>query len=217
MGIKKPPIYLFSKTPHPGVTHIPLLVTRHFFPAIDFSAYDLIIATSKEVFVSLEAMQPEWKAIPFLCISEATAKAAKDAGVRVADAAEGYGTSIEERVLQQHGREKILYLRAKVVASDFALSLRSAGVALDEAVVYETSCNAEVLGESIEEDAVLIFTSPSAVECFLSKQTLLPTQHLIAIGETTRAALPAKREVFMPERPSVALSVALAKKLIIGE
>ena len=216
MGIEKPSIYLFSKTPHSGVNHIPLLNTRHFFPSIDFSAYDLIIATSKEIFVSLLKMDDTWKKVLLLCVSEATADAAKEAGSAVVEVAEGYGKSIEQRVLQHHRAEKILYLRAKVVASDFALVLRRAGVAVDEAVVYETFCNAEVLDVEIEEDAVLIFTSPSAVACFTSEHTLMPSQKLIAIGETTRAALPAERDVIMPQRPSVALAVALAKKISGG-
>ena len=91
--------------------------------------------------------------------------------------------------------------------------MKSAGVSIEDAIVYKTSCNPETASQQIEDDAVLIFTSPLAIECFMAFHAFKPRHKVVAIGKTTRAALPEGIEALMPEKPSVDNSVKLAKKL----
>jgi len=212
MGII-PPVYLFSKTPCEGVIHVPLLQTRFLSPKIDFTRYDLLVATSKSVFDALGCMDSAWKKLPLLAVSEATAEAARAAGVEHVEIAGGNGSDVAQRIKALHAHQRILYPCAREVATDFADRLRDEGIAIEKAVVYETVCDASVLPDIIEADAVLVFTSPSAVTCFLSKMDFAAGQRLVAIGETTRKAFPAGAQVLLSERPSVREAVELAKRV----
>ncbi|MDX9967374.1 MAG: uroporphyrinogen-III synthase, partial [Sulfuricurvum sp.] len=55
------PVFLVSKTPYPGVIHIPVLSIRFLTPPIDFSQYDGIVFTSKQGIEALHNYDVEWK------------------------------------------------------------------------------------------------------------------------------------------------------------
>jgi uroporphyrinogen-III synthase len=42
----------------------------------------------------------------------------------------------------------------------------------------------------VSQNATLIFTSPSSIECFLKKHNFLDTQNIIVIGKTSAKKLP---------------------------
>jgi uroporphyrinogen-III synthase len=207
------PIYLLSLTPYPGVTHLPLLTTKTLCPKIDFARYDLIIATSKAVFKALDAIDGSWKKIPVLAISQKTAEAARAAGAVVVDAGEGYGETLYALIKARFAGKRLLYPRAKVKASDFTDRLRSEGVAVDDVVVYETHCDEKTVCQEIPQDAILVFTSPSAVQCYKRVQSFRASQQLIAIGTTTAAAFAPNERVLLPEAPTVRHAIELAKRL----
>ena len=60
-----------------------------------------------------------------------------------------------------------MYLRASVVASGFAELCKHNGYAIDEKIIYESDCSQDILDVRVEDDATLIFTSPSSINCFL--------------------------------------------------
>lgn len=205
------PIYLISKTPFPGVIHIPVLQTRFFTPFIDFSQYDFLIVTSKQVLDALAAYSDEtWKKIPIIAVSEPTAKVFSDAGCTVCASAEGYGEGIGD-IVREIPSKRFLYLRAAVVASEWAARLREEGFDIEERIVYETGCVPTDM--PIDESGILIFTSPSTIRCFCENRTILSTHIVIAIGETTRSALPEGINALLPKSPSVAATVDLARRI----
>jgi uroporphyrinogen-III synthase len=206
------PVYLFSKTPHPDAIHIPILCTTYLKPEIDFESYDGIILTSKEAVEALEALGGEWKRLPLLCVGAKTAEHARRCGGRVLQSANGYGDELEGLVLAHYAGLRWLYARPRKVASDFAARLRRAGVAVDEAVLYETRCN-ETAKLNVEAEAVLAFTSPSAVSCFRQRCSFQPTHRVVVIGTTTLAALPEGVNALMPKRTSVEELVHLAAEI----
>ncbi len=210
----KPPIYLFSKTPHPDVNFVPVLSTEFFQPEIDFAKYDAIVLTSKQAVTAVEKIGKEWTAIPVLTIADRTAKMAQDAGATVISRGNGYGDSLADIIIKSHAKRRWLYPRPEVVASDFGEKVRDAGVDLDDVVVYKTSCNADAAKEKIEDDAVLIFTSPFTIACFLDFYVFKPTHKVIAIGKTTESALPEGLQVYLPEKTSVDSCVKLAEELV---
>jgi uroporphyrinogen-III synthase len=179
MGIR--PLYLFSHTPYAGVHHIPILQTQFFTPSIDFTRYDGLVVTSKQI---LEALRPYtgWEHLPIIAISEATARHFRNAGHTVIATAKGYGVQLEP-LIQEHGG-KWLYCRPKVVATTWREGI------VDQVILYETQCNDRIETIQIEENAIMIFTSPSSVACFLAKASFLPTHTVIVIGKTTQKALP---------------------------
>ena len=159
-GSHKLPIYLFSKTSHPDVNYIPILSTEFFQPDIDFSNYDAIVLTSKQAVTALEKISKQWTDIPVLTIADLTAAMAEKAGASVMSKGNGYGDSLADIIINGYAQKRWLYPRPEVVASDFSQKVRNAGVNLEDAIVYKTSCNAEAGRENIEDDAILIFTSP---------------------------------------------------------
>jgi uroporphyrinogen-III synthase len=210
------PIYLLSLTPYPGVTHLPLLATRTLRPKIDFARYDLIIATSKQVFKALDAIDTGWKQIPVLAVSPKTADAAVAAGAHVVDTGDGYGETLYTLINAKYVDKKLLYPRPKVKASDFTDRLRREGVAVDDVIVYETLCDEKAAECNIPEDAILVFTSPSAVQCYKRVRHFHASQALIAIGSTTAAAFEPEERVHLPKTPTVRHAIELAKSLQEG-
>lgn len=204
------PVYLISKTPFPGVFHIPILTTRFFIPEIDFSAYDGLIVTSKQILKALRPYQEAWKKLPLIAVSEATAEVFRNAGGNVTAVAEGYGETIVPIVTERFPGKRWLYLRPRVAASGWAETAVRSGALIDEAVLYETECNEEAAEWTIAPDGVLIFTSPSGVECFCKKQVFLPTQSVVVIGKTTQKALPKGVNSYLSEETSVASAVEKA-------
>ncbi len=107
-------IFLFSKTPYPGVNHIPILQTSYLKPFIDFSSYDYIIATSKEVFSALDKIG-SWKDLPVLAISDSTALAGKQHGAETLDISKGYGKDIVDLIKGQYSNLRALYPHAQII------------------------------------------------------------------------------------------------------
>lgn len=207
------PIYLISKTPYEGVIHIPILTITFLHPSIDFTKYEGIIVTSKQALLALNNYAFEWENLQCICVSEGTAEAARQAGAVQIEVGDGYGKSIPN-VLRAKKREgKWLYLRPKVIASEWVECTRSEGFEIDEAILYETTCNKEASYYSIADDAVLVFTSPSSIECFYRSYQILPSHSIVTIGKTTQSAFHSAKEVFVSPRPSVASAVELAQKI----
>ena len=207
-------IYLFSKTAHPDVQYIPILSTEFFQPDIDFTQYDAIVLTSKQAVPALNKISSGWKEVPLLTIAEKTAEEARRDGATVMLSGDGYGDSLAEIIINGFSDKKWLYPRPEIVASDFGQKVRDAGVKMDEAIVYKTSCNDEAATLTLEDNAVLIFTSPFTIDCFLKYYQFKPTQKIVAIGKTTAAALPKGVTYQMPEKPNVETSVALAQQIV---
>lgn len=205
-------IFLFSKTPYPDVRHIPILETSYLQPTIDFSSYDYIIATSKEVFRSLDRIG-SWKALPILAISEATADYARSLGCQVLDVADGYGDSVVDVIKSHYSTLRALHPHAKVIAYDINKALMAAQIAVDSFVVYETKC-AMHAPINLPENAICIFTSPSSVHCFRKVQALLESYQIVCIGETTRLAFGEGVEVTVAQKRSIESCVMAAKVLL---
>lgn len=207
------PVYLVSKTPYEGVIHLPVLTIRFLHPKIDFTRYDGLIFTSKQGIEALSDYPDTWKTLECVCVSDPTARYAKAKGAVRVHPAQGYGSDIPEVLKRFDPAFRWLYLRPESVASEWAETARSQGHAIDEIIVYETGCNGQYEPPKLEDDAVLIFTSPSAVNCFLERSALSSGHTLIAIGTTTHKAFPKGYDAHVSEETSLASAVELAKQL----
>ena len=208
------PIYLISKTSHSdtsGVIHIPILSIKFLQPLIDFSLYNGLIITSKEAAKALSDYSIAWKALDIVCVGEATAHEIRLLGGVNVTVAAGYGNSIID-VLDKSKR-KWLYLRPRSIASSWPQHARDMGNKIDEVVIYETTCNESRQTVEIATDGILIFTSPSSIECFLKKYDFLPTNDVVCIGTTTQKALPQGVSYILSDETSVASCIEKAKSL----
>ena len=182
-------LYLFSTTPHRDAVHVNSLDITFFTPKVNFGAYDYFIITSKQ---SIEGLKnyPILTLLPALCVSKKTAMAYEKIDGKILDTGNGYGKSLIEKVAQYPKEKRWLYLRAEIVASDFISTCRDDGHDIDELVLYKSECSKNFSHVEIKQDAVLIFTSPSSVRCFLEHQVFYNEQKVVVIGRTTAQALP---------------------------
>ncbi|WP_345993417.1 uroporphyrinogen-III synthase [Sulfurimonas sp. HSL-1716] len=210
--MKQRPIYLFSLTSHDGATHVNSLHVSYFTPEIDFKKYDYLIITSKQVLQALETYNEEWKKLDVLAVSNVTAKAVKNEGGNILKYGSGYGENLVEIICSYPKEKRWLYLRAKEVASDFASVCREKGCSIDEAVMYETSCSHDILHTKVEENATLIFTSPSSVNCFLKHHMFKDTHNIVVIGKTTAKAMPYHVNYKIADVPTMQSCIQKAKE-----
>lgn len=195
-------IYLFSTSSHPDAISINSLDITLLKPEIDFSQYDYFIITSKQVANALE--QYDTKILkPALCISEATAISYKNRGGEVLYTGSGYGDDLYAKIKEYPQSIRWLYLRAKVVASEFVCVCKKEGYSIDEVIMYESCCSKEIQNIHIEENATLIFTSPSSVKCFLQNNTIDAKAKVIVIGISTAKVLPANINYMISEKTSI--------------
>lgn len=207
-------IYLFSTSSYPDTIHINSLDITFFKPEIDFSDYDHLIITSKQIAKALQQYeQASYITKPALCVSTQSAKSFKAIGGEVLQTGEGYGDNLSKLIQTYPKEKKWLYLRAKDVASNFVEDTRDAGYQIDEAILYETFCAEAIQKAQPEDDAILIFTSPSSVRCFLESNSLKITQKIIVIGKTTAKSLPKDFECLISEDTTIESCVKMAKKL----
>ncbi|MCJ7766200.1 MAG: uroporphyrinogen-III synthase [Thiovulaceae bacterium] len=213
MNVTKNSIFLFSKTSHPDVTHVPILDTFFLQPEIDFSRYDALVLTSKQAVTALEKVSPGWKRVPALCVASKSAEMVRAAGGKLLESGDGYGDSLADIIINKYASYRWLYPRPRAVASDFKARVVKAGVKMDDLIVYETSCNRACQEIELPDDAILIFTSPFTIACFLELFELKTSYRVVVIGKTTAKALPLNTKYSMPDQATVDASVLLAKKL----
>lgn len=205
-------IYLFSLTPFDGVKHIHSLHISTFTPKIDFKNYDFLIITSKQIVEVLKDYDESWKSLPVLAVSKTTAETVQKAGGKILEFGSGYGDNLVEIISSYSKEKRWLYLRAKEVASSFAFTCKQNGFYIDEIILYETFCTDECLDVNVEDDATLVFTSPSSVKCFLKHHTFYEKQNIIVIGTTTAKAIPHGIQYKIADEPTMQSCIKKAQE-----
>jgi uroporphyrinogen-III synthase len=208
------PIYLFSISSHPHAISVNSLDITFFKPKIDFSKYDYLIITSKQTSEALKQYDKEsYIHMPSLCVSVASAKSYEQLGGEVLDIGGGYGDNLVEKIKSYPKTTKWLYLRAKVVASDFVATCQGDGYNIDESIVYESGCSKSIWDVEVKGGAVLIFTSPSSVKCFFNNHAIPLHATVIVIGKTTAKALPEGIEYIISPKTTIESCMEIAKDL----
>jgi uroporphyrinogen-III synthase len=207
----KPNIYLFSISSHPDAISINSLQITFLKPQINFSNYDYFIITSKQASEALRQYDKEdYLSTPALCISLQSAKSYEALGGEILAVGGGYGDTLQKQIKNQPKTKKWLYLKAKIVASDFVAQCKDDGYMIDEAIVYESDCSDEILNVKVEKDATLIFTSPSSLKCFLKTHEISQNNRIIVIGKTTAKAIPSGYNYHICEKTTIESCIQLA-------
>ena len=208
------PIYLFSISSHPNAISVNSLAITFFKPQINFSKYDYLIVTSKQTCEALKQYETqsyiEKKA---LCVSVASAASFESLGGTVLDIGGGYGDNLVDKIKSYPKETKWLYLRAKVVASDFVEVCKNDGYDIDEEILYESDCSQEILDIKVEDESVLIFTSPSSLNCFLTTHKISEKSKLIVIGKTTAKAVPKDIKYILSSKTTIDSCMEIAVNL----
>ena len=173
--------------------------------------YDYLIITSKQSCEALKQYaQKEYINIPALCVSTQSANSYEALGGKVLDVGSGYGDSLTSKIKEFEKDTKWLYLRAQEVASDFVDACKIDGYCIDESIVYSSECSKEIIDADVKDGSILIFTSPSSLNCFLKKHTIFKESKVIVIGETTAKALPENIDYFVSQKTTIESCMNLA-------
>ncbi len=207
-------IYLFATSKHPDAISVKSLEVRFLKPSINFSQYDYLIITSKQTVKALEKYnKKEFINIPALCVSEKTATSYENFGGKILDIGDGYGDNLVKNIIEKSIDKKWLYLRAELIASNFVQRCKSDGYNIEEEILYVSECSREALEVEVCKNATLIFTSPSAISCFLKTHTIAHDAKVVVIGKTTAASLPKGTQYQIAKKTSIDSCLELALEL----
>lgn len=161
----------------------------------DLSGYTALVLTSAEAVPAL-ADRTEARNLRCYCVGEATAEAARRAGLAAID---GGGTA--ERMLARlrtnAPQGRLLYLRGVHVARDLAQELTAAGLPTDEAIVYRQEAQAlsAEAGELLAGAAPVILPlfSPRSARLFFACAPGKAPLFVAAISANAAAEVPGER------------------------
>ena len=211
MGIRE--IFILSDTAIEGAKTLPLITQRFFSPPLDLNRYDYLLFTSKRGVDAIEGITKAWKNLPSFAVGEATAKYIEKLGGQVAGFSSGYGEDLANMIARSSQKGHYLVVRPKRVVTAVAKILQEKGIEVEEAILYETICEDCQKFQKPPKGSVIIFSSPSTVECFMRCFGWDESYKAVAIGQKTAKALPMSIEVHIPSTPTLVACVELAKKL----
>jgi len=181
---------------------------------IDFSQCDTLMFSSKQAVRSAEQIDPRWKELPCIAIGGATKKQIETLGGKVIHYPKHfYADELAEDIFTLFSSRKILYLRPKKISFDSKGFLATKGINLQEQIVYETSCKNYTPDDAPVTDAIIIFTSPSSIHCFLENFEWNETYTAVVIGRATQVHLPESADFVVAEEPLIDACVAKAKEV----
>ncbi len=209
-------IYLLSPLRKEGTIHLPMIRFSLLHSALDLSKCDTLLFTSKQAVKSAEALNPEWKKYPCIAIGSATAKEIESLGGNVIYQPKSfYAERLSQDIIAQFQDKKILYLRPKEVSFESKKFLATAGIALQEQIIYETSCIRYDKQDKPGRNAIIIFTSPSTIHCFLKNFQWDDSYTAVVIGEATKVHLPDGVHYEAADRPTIDACILKAKQILL--
>jgi uroporphyrinogen-III synthase len=208
-------IYLLSPTSKAGTVHLPMITFALCDTSLEVKAYDLLMFTSKQAVVSAEALNPRWKEIPCLAIGKATARQIEVLGGTVAYHPKSfYGETLAHDIVEKFKDKKIVYIRPKVVSFDSKVFLAKAGLCLDEKIIYETSCISYTKEQKPSKNAIIIFTSPSTIHCFLENFDWDESYTAVVIGKASKAHLPPNAKYEVADTALISSCIEKSKQIL---
>ncbi len=209
-------IYLLSPIAKEGCAHLPMIDFSLLDVTLDLSGCDTLMFTSKQAVKSAEALNPEWKNIPCLAIGSATATTIESLGGKVIYRPKSfYGETLSQDIIRLFHDKKILYLRPKEVSFDSKHFLAKAGIILQEKIIYETSCIKYKKENAPEKNAIIIFTSPSTIHCFLNNFAWDESYTAVVIGKATKVHLPANARYEVADTALIDSCITKARQILL--
>jgi uroporphyrinogen-III synthase len=207
-------IYLLSPTHKEGTIALPMIDFTVTANSIDFSQSDTLIFTSKQAVITADKIDSSWKNYPCVAIGPATKKQIEDLGGKVIYYPKSfYGETLSQDIAQFFRDKKLLYLRPKEISFDSKGFLEKEGIILQEQIIYETSCLQYSSEEKPSKDAVIIFTSPSTIYCFLKNFEWDESYTAVVIGKATKVHLPENAAYVVADTPLISSCIEKAKEI----
>ena len=200
-----------------GTKALPMIEFAQVAEKIDFEGCDTLMFTSKQAVLTADRIDPKWKNFPSIAIGPATKMQIEKLGGRVMFHPEKfYGETLAEEIAEFFRDRRILYLRPRKVTFDSRGFLASKGIILREQVIYETSCIRYGADKRPPDSSVIIFTSPSTIDCFLQNFGWHPGYTAVVIGKSTLKHLPPGADSVIADFPLIDACVEKAYSVAIS-
>jgi len=207
-------IYLLNEDKYEDVTNLPVIGINFFQKEIDLQSYDALIFTSKNGVRAIDKIDKNWIQKDIYSIGQGTSREIKKYNANlVYTAKSSYGNSFALEIKEKLKNKKVLFLRAKVVTSKLNKILIEADIKLDEEIVYETTCRAYEEEKLIDKNSIIIFTSPTTVNCFLKNFKWDKSYKAISIGKVTASFVPSYVNNIISEKQTIENCIKIAKTL----
>lgn len=191
-------IYILSSKKVANTKNLPVIKTLFLKEEVNLENFDNIIFTSKNGVLAIDYLNQEWRKIPSFAVGEATANKIKELkGNLTYIANSSYGDTLAKEITSKLKEKRVLYVRAKRVASNLTQILRENRVDVNEKILYETKCNDCRALIAPEKNSFIIFSSPSTIECFFECFEWDSSYRAITIGKTTAKFMPKGIEFYI--------------------
>ena len=208
------PIYVLSEKKFDGALNLPVIKIDFLEFEVDLSSFDALVFTSKNGVEAIDRIDKKWKDKEIYSIGTGTTKAIKEKGVQVTYTAKSsYGDDFAKEIGEKLLGKSVLFPRAKVVTSHLNKILQDVGVDLREVIAYETVCNSEDLLKP-EKGSVIIFSSPSTIECFFKKFAWDESYKAVVIGKKTASFIPKEIKYTLSQRQTIPDCIKLGSALL---
>ena len=207
-------IYILSDKKVEGAINFPVFEINFKISDIDFSSYDALVFTSKNALYAIDSFSQEWKDKAAFAIAPQTAKIVKDLGGKLEfTGLTNHGDKFALELVPLLKNKKVLYLRGAKVVSKLSEVLNENNIQCDEIVVYESVCKTYEEKQSLPKNSIIIFSSPSTIECFLKNSTWDESFRAISIGKTTANYFPEYIKPIISDNTSLKSCVQKALEL----
>ncbi len=207
-------IYILSEKKFDGAKNLPVIKINFLNPKVDFTLFDALIFTSKNAVEAVDRLNNLWKNKEIYSIGVGTSSAIKEKGTKpVFTATNSYGDDFAQEILPFLKNKKVLFLRAKIVTSNLNNILKNEGISLDEKVVYETVCNDKLEIKPIS-GSIIIFSSPSTIDCFFKRFDWNDSFKAVVIGKKTASYMPKNIKYILSDIQTIPSCIELAKNLL---
>ena len=207
-------IYLLNNDKYENVINFPMIKINFFRKKIDLQSYDALIFTSKNGVRAIDKIDKNWIKKDIYSIGQGTSREIKKYNANlVYTAKSSYGNSFALEIKERLKNKKVLFLRAKVVTSKLNKILIEADIKLDEETVYETTCRAYEEKKLIDKNSIIIFTSPTTVNCFFKNFKWDKSYKAVSIGKVTASFIPSYVNNIISEKQTIINCIKIAKTL----
>jgi len=184
-------IYILSDKKIKDTINIPMIDIKFKKQNINLEGYDTLIFTSKNGVKALNSMDKSWKKIPSYVIAPQTAKVLQSlGGILKVVGKKHHGDQFAHEISSDLKGKKVLYISGAKVVSNLIAILQENNVQCDRLVLYETVCKEYKKKIKIAKNSIIIFSSPSTIECFLNNVKWDESYTAISIGDTTAKFFP---------------------------
>ena len=191
MKQSKRDIYILSDTKVDGAKNLQLIQTKLIDLKIDISSFDALIFTSKNGVLHLDEVTKIWKTIPSYAISDKTAQTILNKGGKlVFTGKKNHGDEFATELIQVLQGKKVAFVGAKKVVSNLVDILIKNKIECTHIPIYETKCVEYKQKQTLPKNSIIIFSSPSTINCFFKSVIWDESFQAISIGKTTAKYFP---------------------------